>query len=232
MGQRVAFATNQNDLTAPFGYSGFSGFPFRVLTLGQSNGVGPGTNNPFGLTLDQAIEFWWRVKKINVSTVNYPSDPEEGFAGFSISGEIPSNKNTEVELTRGFPDDKQYNKDFGPFAPFPGDPGNETTLDCGVLTQEFEMVFSNDLYYPEFIFYVASDIDIDAWVSSKFYEDYYEVGTLEFQGLTTPIYGILNNALAPYEVEITYSEYYAYAATDGSPIYNTTTGARLQDPRN
>lgn len=57
--------------------------------------------------------------------------------------------------------------------------------------------------------------------------------TANIDGNPIPLfYTATGGTLSGSQVDWTISEYHAYAASDGSPIYDTTTGAQLQDPRN
>jgi hypothetical protein len=222
MGQRVAFATYQNDFT---GNAGFSGFPFRIVPseFVPLTQVGPGTAWPFALTLTECIEFWWRIKKIDIGTITFNETGE--FSGFTISGNIDSDRENEIDLVIN--DDKQFYKNFGEIVIVNDE---EYSISSAIITEEIA-ILKDGFFYLSFYFLVRI-IEGDFQPLLTVEESDYEVGSLTYNGKTVPVFNSYDITLLTPEIILTPSEYYAYAATDGSPIYNTTTGARLQDPRN
>jgi len=227
MGQRVAFATFQQSAFPNFS-AGFSGFPFRIFTLQQAQEidpgfqVGPGTFWPLAMTLEDCVEFWWRIKKIDIGTISFsPDDPN---IAFSISGTIDTNRENEIDLAQNNFRDfvKRFDITIG---------GEPTNADCILITEEFQIISSNGALYPQFVFQVSIDdfgivaLSVNASVGPQ-------IATLNYKSYSAPLYAGGGYVLANPTVTLTPFEYYAYAATDGSPIYNTATGARLQDPRN
>jgi hypothetical protein len=239
MGQRVAFGTRQDNFATnfqKFNYSGFSGFPFALFTkeeaeeyYGEADFLGEsGTFFPFEFTLNELAEFWWRIKKINFGSITIPSDGDL-IPTFTISGTIDSYEN-EIQLA------KEISKDF--FKRFDDafeSEGESEPARVILVNEDMNCIFYNKKYYPFFLFNIQI-FDIGLSIISTASQSWFgelnvPVGTLKYKEKSTTLFSY-PNWITNLNIDLTPSEYYAYAAIDGSPIYNTTTGERLQDPRN
>jgi hypothetical protein len=244
MGQRVAFATRQSNFATnfqKFNYSGFSGFPFAFFTkeeaeelYGETDFLGQsGTLFPFEFTLNELVEFWWRIKKLDFGSITIPTDgyiPE-----FTISGTIDSYEN-EIQLAKEI--SKDFFKDFEDAFSTPDEPEIPQPATVILANEYINCIFHENKYFPYFLFTI-SIFSVGFPIISNANEEWHPsgdplntiAGTLTYKGKSTNLYTYSDWPMS-LDINLTPSEYYAYAATDGSPIYNTTTGARLQDPRN
>ena len=238
MGQRVAFGTRQDNFATnfqKFNYSGFSGFPFAFFTkeeaeeyyertdfLGES-----GSPYPFEFTLDELAEFWWRIKKIDPGSITFPGDGD--LPEFTVSGTIDSYEE-EIQLVEEL--SKEFFKNFDDAFIQEGEP---ISVAIGLKNEEINCIFHNEKYYPFFYFTMNAFEGVlellGTAVGFNFTDVETPIGTLTYKEKSTTLYSYFESETVV-NIDLTPSEYYAYAATDGSPIYNTTTGARLQDPRN
>jgi hypothetical protein len=238
MGQRVAFGTRQDNFAInfqKFNYSGFSGFPFAFFTkeeteeyyertdfLGES-----GSPYPFEFTLDELAEFWWRIKKIDTGSITFPGD-DDLIPEFTVSGTIDSYEE-EIQLVEEL--SKEFRKKFDDAFISEEEP---QSVVLSLTNADINCVFHNEKYYPFFYFAMygfEGDLQLLGTVSGFFSDLETPIGTLTYKEKSTTLYSYFESETAV-NIDLTPSEYYAYAATDGSPIYNTTTGERLQDPRN
>jgi hypothetical protein len=238
MGQRVAFGTRQSNFATnfqKFNYSGFSGFPFafftkeeaeeyyeRTIFLGES-----GSPYPFEFTLDELAEFWWRIKKIDTGSITFPGDGD--VPEFTVSGTLDSYEE-EIQLVEEIT--KDFFKRFDDAFELEGKSESARVL---LVNEDMNCVFHNGKYYPFFYFtmfaFEGSAQLLGTAVGFNFSDVEIPIGTLTYKEKSTTLYSYFESETVV-NIDLTPSEYYAYAATDGSPIYNTTTGARLQDPRN
>lgn len=219
----------------PSDASGCDGFPFQL-------NAGSGPNYPLGISIQDLAKWWYRVKNWSVtstwtattggvtSTFGYaigPSGrnaireldligpttlPQHNF-GFASSG----NGQVNLSLFDTFPSvaPSYAYANAGIYNPFLS--CNETSIQPNVFSPDNSISFS---FNPDDFGLVPPTGSFTAVVDGNNVTCYYlvstvppdsfSVGTLIF----TPI------------------EYWPYAAADGSPIYNTVTGAQLQDPRN
>lgn len=238
MADRVRFLT-RNDTVTPANSSGANGFSFPSYT-------GPGAEDelPFtieALTLEEAIRWRWRVKNWEVTTdfqagdLALPSgdmtptsiEREEDLIGIThnafevVGGGEESTAFVTLWLFGPPPESYPFSigsvsrsgSDYRPFVQISGAIipfGSEFSEDLSFHTDPAAI----DLFAPV-------QGEITALIDGKEIPLYY---SQNFIG-EAPVFTIT-------QLEFTPVEFWPYAAAGGSPIYNTTTGAQLQDPRN
>lgn len=247
MSDRVLFATY--DQTTPagarnWGSSKFSGFPFRVVDDDGSL-VGANTYYPLALTADEMMELFWRVKE-----VEFDSDGQldDGVAPlFFTDVPFPANTTTRERDLCLLQAGQVFSDANGGFT-LGGASAVISSIFriCENSATKVPCYKVGSSYYPRLdigstievdtppnptIFYVTSDrpnasIFADGSFSGSFgpytLTYYWELGASNPFGFT--------ESITYYDVSFT--AYWPYAASDVTPIYNTSTGALLQNPRN
>jgi hypothetical protein len=144
---------------------------------------------------------------------------------------MDTNRENEVDLAKN--NNRDFTKEF--FVLLEADQAGGGFLSlagCILLTEEFQIISSGGAFYPQFAFLVGIEDAADFFLSVN-QSAGPQIATLNYKSYSAPLYSSADNyTIANPTVTLTPFEYYAYAATDGSPIYNTATGAKLQDPRN
>lgn len=235
MSDRVIFGTI-NDTVTPANSSGFNGFSFPY-----SNGpTGTGTARPIKLDFDQAKSFYSRVKNWTFSST-WSSTQGVDTQTFANGIATPGNSNATRELQVWNPG---FVKEFAT-----GGSGGVSTLAFAV----------NPLYGVE---YGTSTTPRKLWPSFNLATGFFgqtilragtssliifAFDTTQLTAVTGSFVGQINgnnvdiyydattfppDSYVPGTMSFTPSEFWPYAAKDGSPIYNTTTGVQLQDPTN
>lgn len=195
--------------------------PFRI-GLGSPSGA---TSFSCAMPYEKIKECWWRVKLWQVIT-----DVESTTSGVTTtlpSGTIPDDNfplfQSELDLARQINKQKDYKQILGTssirFSIGGGAGGGP-----GILN-------ASGTYYP--YFNLSGDAGISITTDSTGSPTDSFTGT--FNGSNVPIY-IFDPGVDSYtatQLDITPVEWWPYASrADGSPIWNTTTGAQLQDPTN
>lgn len=191
-------------------------FPYRIVNGSPDPVNGFSCNMPY----ENAKYAWWRVKNWAVST-----DVASTTGGVTInlaSGTMDNNSlilfPSELYLARRRDTARQYSKTSGP--------GGPMSFSYGGF-----IINASGAYYPQFIISgTAGNIQIsqDPTGSSGSF-------TGSLNGSSVPIY-VTDNGADSYTASfltIFPVEWWPHAArADGSPIWNSATGANLQDPTN
>jgi len=219
MADRVPFATI-NDSVIISRSSGFNGFPFPFAS-------GSVASRPFAANYHDCIKWWWRVKNWTISTDLQEVDNTSATWTLANGTMNPGGSNAarELNLIGGVAHefgigDATTN---GFTAAFFGSTGSRIILNSGQ-------------YYPDitgigFVGPNTADGRVSIFLGSV--PGLPEIsGTID--GYTIPIaYDATTFAPSSFTFStfvMTPVEYWPYAATNGSPIYNTSTGAQLQSP--
>jgi hypothetical protein len=223
MSDRVPFGTNE-DTATPANSSGFNGFPFPYTPGGS------GDDFPIAVPLADCIEIYWRIKNWNISTdiIVTDSSPTPPDTYPMQSGDMtPSASNATRELDLIFSIDHQFQEPTGAWSiPFgvipPINESGETFYPAIVLSASLGGPFAVVSFNP-------SVVGFPFVAAGSF--------TGSVKGLPITVYMFLNSSISGLSItgsflDITPIEWWPYAAKDGSPIYDTSTGAQLQDPRN
>jgi hypothetical protein len=231
-----------NDTATPANSSGGKGFTTPYVT-GQT--PGSDTDWPMTTTFQECIKMWWRVKNWTfsstwaisngVNTGNLPSgtmtastppnteldlaDPTITERNFSLIGTAPASANqVYFNLNNSFINDgtNVYPKLSVGFKPYSTGPFTVLQIgnDGNPAGAPVSFSFQSSDFSPATGSFMAT---VDGIFVEMFYDAFgtpgvdYTIGNMIF----TPV------------------EYWPYAADDdGSPVYNTTTGAQLQSPLN
>lgn len=233
MADPVHFATVEDTVT-PAQSSGFSGFPAPLIT---SPGVpDPSLFFPVAMPFTECIEKFWRIKKWAVATdfVQTAGAQVATFLSQTMNGGSTATRENELVLQGqyiacGLPVDVNGTVgDVGAFElfRFPPSPGIYTT--------------GGDLYPA---INIGSNLDVDDGIN-KIRVNLSQDPTGAAGSITATVDG--HNVTLYHRPEVqtgdgAYSitfmdftpvEWWPYAAEDASPIYDTATGAQLQNPRN
>jgi hypothetical protein len=191
-------------------YSGY--FPFCIEEAPEpteeGSAIGSGTNYPLGMSLENAMKLYWRIKKIKLITPRA-----------SATALAESTKQSE-EFLVCTPN------------PIAGTASYFTTeifrfTDIGVFFQAPFVYKYNDLYYPNFnLSFIDQEIDPSGatitngqFFTRKIEFDYYIYSTYNFLGLGEVDLYTFNVIGSPELGSVEADEYWSY---DG--IYDTTTG--------
>jgi hypothetical protein len=235
-----------NDTATPANSSGANGFPFPI-------GAGPGTvgtNNPVKITFQDAIKWWWRVQNWNfdsscVLVSGGGGVPDRSFVSGPM-GPLGDNATRELGLIPniGYGEGgHQWSADTTPFGGsgsaslsfLPNwlydDPTNNVgniwpgvgLNDGGGTPSEI----TNDNGSAVYLDTNPENLPEAATGSFTATIDGYDV-TVYYYADIAPDSG---DSFTPGSMTISPISYWPFAAlADGSPIYDTTTGAQLQSP--
>lgn len=236
MSDRVWFATNKR--TPATESSFFEGFPFSP----SAGPYSPTSYEQLGSwTHLKAVEEWWRIKKVRLqvsAVIERGTAPTREWTTYT--GDTTSNLRT-VLFTR----ERDLCKSAytaGLWFCIPGNYIDESTSFedgspdydlSGAWYSDFQTTRmyatnrepSNGLTAGVQVSAIGPIIDTDSTTTF--------VGTGTILGQTFNFYnGIAGDTVLSFSFTVTPYEYWPYAASDGTAIYNTSTGAQLQDPRN
>lgn len=232
MSDNVRFLTT-NDTVTPANSSGANGFPFPYGT----GPTGTGTQNPVKVTLPDACKWWWRVKNWALQPSTWSvTDDEPATYGFAAGNMMPDIDNATRELDL-------INTGFVHRFLLQGTGSQLSQVNLGV-DEDFPLSIQD------------SDF-IHVWPTLRLITTFLGAGGAEIDfsfdpSLLGTVTGHFAGSIDGYAVDIYYDasnshitsftvgnmdfvpvEYWPYASLkDGSPIYNTSTGAQLQDPAN
>lgn len=227
MSDRVRYA-DSSDLSNPTQSGGFNGFT-RVITR-----VATPLNLKYKISYANLIKHVWRVRKCRWKcslvrttgvapnriyyTVNYDHTSDDGHT-------------SEIDLITDTPRVIHF------FSTTPsvtvnitnenGDPPSTTTDNLSInaaLTQE---IATGD-YYISSIFWFG----VYVFASASPSPGYVVVGSVSIFGNSFNLYASPYDSIVITAASFEIAEYWPYAATNNSAIYNTTTGAQLQSPAN
>lgn len=227
MSDQVRFGT-YNDTVTPANSSGFTGFTRQLPT----DPTAPPLS--YSLSFADAIKAVWRVRKcrwickINATTgtapnrvyssVNYDVTSDDGFT-------------RERDLIQAVPNVLHFSTTT-PTATVNvtyenGDPPTSYTATLGI---NGGLAYASDtgLLYVQSIFWFG----VFAFASASPTMGFVRVGSVDIFGNAFDLYADPANNVVVTTASFEAAEYWPYAAGDGSPIYNTTTGAELQSPAN
>lgn len=251
MADAVHDLTN-NDNDAPGGaWSGVNGFPWPFGTAS----TGTGTDNPVKISFTDAVKWFRRVKNWKVTT----SGCSLTLAGTTVSlqsGNMTAGSGfptRELDLLKTGPITGGDQLTWGKF----DTDGSGNTSSCDIAYAglvSFPPWVMDDISNP------ASDLWPGFITGAVANLSFSPSGTAEVRfaynpaNLSAATGGTMTITIDGYSVTLYYSvilgssagsatfnpgaiafdpvEYWPYAAADTSPIYNTSTGAQLQDPRN
>jgi len=219
MADRIPFAT-VNDSVVPARSSGFNGFPFPFAS-------GSSPDNPIVVNYLDCIKWWWRVKNWTISTDLQEVDNASATWTLDNGTMNPGPRNSTREFNLIAPTEHSFgigdSTTNGFSMAFMGAIGSQIILNAG---QYYPDITGNGFVGPN-----PTDGQVQIFLGSV--PGFPEIsGTID--GYTIPIaYDATTNPPSSYVFTtfvMTPVEYWPYAATNGSPIYNTSTGAQLQSP--
>lgn len=230
MSDNVRFLT-VNDTVTPANSSGANGFPSPFGT----GPTGTGTQNPVKVSLSDAVKWWWRVKnwKLQPSTWSVTDDTPNTFT-LTTGDMIPGVGNATRELDLINPNAAAHN--------------------FGISSASSQI----NLFIDESVGGQIQDADFShVWPELRLPTSFLgdsgkEIDFAFDQSILGTVTGHFAGSIDGYAVDIYYDassthitsftvgnmdfvpvEYWPYAAlSDGSPIYNTSSGAQLQAPEN
>jgi len=195
-------------------YSGY--FPFCIQdALSAGISTGDGTARPLGMSLENAMKLYWRIKKIKLET------PRSGVVGYA-----ESTKAEEEELVcepnpiSGFAEDSSDNV---------GGPNTHLRSAAISVNGSGPIYKTDDLYFPEFSIEFIDDaydsegnISISGVFSTIDPGTYNSTSIFNFLGLGNVTLYLRDSVGSPQIGNISIEEYWSYGGT-----YNTTTGLPL-----
>jgi len=243
MADRVWFATRDYRLFTTFtrnvNSSKFSGFPVRVVD-NDGSAVGSGTRYPIGMTADEAMELCWRVKLMTIDTDGLIDDGLGNQLAFMdvTLGTDPATRERDIITIARVRSGETSGSWFG--LDYYISHSIQTFFNDATWTGCYKV---GSTYYPyltlESRIHVESPPSVNDLVlsllpvSSAYYMGNFS-GT--FGPHTVTYYWAYDDPIVfPHTLsyyDISFDSYWPYAASDGTPIYNTSTGALLQNPRN
>lgn len=214
MADRVYFATVQDDAT-PANTSGFNCFPFPFVQSASD------AFHPIAISLDECIEYWWRIKSWNLSTdVVVTNGPVHTPMPSGDMTPDPTNASRELDLELA---STAHLFSLG---------------GAGEFTVVADINQNSGTLYPWLEFF--STIGLVAIVSFNPASPglpYVSAGSFTGHVNSHPItvYMFTNSStgttIAGSFLDFTPIEWWPYANSDGLPVWNTTTGAQLVNPR-
>lgn len=197
--------------------------PFAVPVVTSAD-VGWNTLYPVGLTLDQVIEAYWRVRRWKVTEAVTLDEVGYVYAGTSTYGSTPGG---------------------GPPAPVPA---TERDLIAPPVSTETDTLGASGS--PQFSFWLFLNDEVGGWLAPAV-----QTGGLWYPAafFGTPDYGTTSGHAPSGAIQMTLlgqpvgcgvegsnpiggsvviepAEYWPYTGADGTAIYDTTSGAALQNP--
>lgn len=226
MSDNVRFGTI-NDTATPANSSGFNGFPFPYDGSGTT---GPGTPAPVGMDFKEAMKMWWRIKTFSFSSTwsMVVAGTTYTFTSGNMSG--ATSRTTELDMTQAA-NDLRFDTigtqacQFQLTTPFINTSKDEAGTIYPTFTFAINLITPSGIGTPYILF---STQDTGGSIGNF---------NADFDGLTLTIYYYFPSgapdSFSVGNMLIEAVEYWPYAAlSDGSPIYNTSTGAQLQSPTN
>jgi hypothetical protein len=212
MGDRVAFGTFDENTSIGIGgaKSAFNGLTLPIEYNPQIL-IDEAHFFPVGFSLPVLIKMLWRIKKFRIlgALSNFGSLDFDAFSRSNYNFEPTSR---ERDISNAF---SGSNED---------DPGIEVFLTNSFFAAA-HIVSNSDktLFYPSFEINDSLGYDVSGQSTTH---------SGDWNGVFTFQRDYNNPNINPITFTMTPSEYWPFAAKDGSPIFDTETGEQLQDPRN
>lgn len=240
MNDRVLFLTNGTSTIPAEEASRANGFPWPPSTPGLA---------PITLTFQEQMEWWWRIKKwsFDCSAVlhTFNSDGTHPKANpLSWSSDFVRAESRELDLYIGNQVNIPATSTPGLTAQYWSDPDGgfidvSVSTDLGLLMFLHDQEFSGDDPTGDYFPYFQVGGGFGGRLPNPFRTAPSSAiaGTLDILGRTLDVWIDFprfspDEFLSDIAITITPSEWWPFAAKDGSPIYDTTDGSQLQDPRN
>lgn len=235
MSARVRFATRQDLSSLPLTdfYQGFTGFPSDMPRETTS-----ATEPQLVVTLARAVEIIWRVRKVRIV---WQITWETGTAPYrefhSINENSVRNNSihaSEMEIALG--DYNAFGNSFNVTDNITYERGYPSTTASVNFRFGGLMAYVTDIAAPNLAFV---GVNMGSTINDVGRVDNYAafpamsvVGTATIFGTSFNVYATTANNPVFTSGSIVEEEYWPYAATNNTAIYNTTTGAQLQSPAN
>jgi hypothetical protein len=216
MSDRVSFATTEDTIT-PANSSGFNGFPIPYITGSQ------GAFNPYNFSFDNCIKMWWRIKNWTLTTD--ASVTKDGVTGSVVNGDLVPFGQPASEMGLIYAANNPFlNSSDGVWA----------------LALIGNIHYDTGTLYPS----MSTDMHCDASgtgarLAVRFFSPDPTLGaatgsiTGTILGQTKTIYYWTSGAPDSFTFSTFVLEpvdWWPYKNTLGNPVWNTSTGAQINDP--